>query len=228
MKSIAEQMVNLERKNMKRVANGLAEIQDDAPQQAEQVAEIFNTLFGQLRAAFPAAMANLRTQEELNEFRRQWLLSFRENGITTMAQVNAGMRAARKQEKPFLPSPGQFVAWCRDGKGALGITAAEVLKEFWHWRRTVFRYPTSEQYPWTQAVMYQICLELRRRSNDRQLTEPELLAEAKKLIQYWDDRVTEGKPVPPIRKALSAPAQDSGPTPAEILKAEYLRRKGMV
>lgn len=228
MKSIAEQMVNLDRENMKRVANGLAEIQEDAPKQAEQVAEIFNTLFGQLRAAFPAAMANLRTQEELNEFRRQWLLSFRENGITTMAQVNAGMRAARKQEKPFLPSPGQFVAWCRDGKGALGITAAEVLKEFWHWRRTVFRYPTSEQYPWTQAVMYHICLELRRRSNDRQLTEPELLAEAKKLIQYWDDRVTEGKPVPPVRKALSAPAQDSGPTPAEILKAEYLRRKGMV
>lgn len=228
MKSIAEQMVNLDRENMKRVANGLAEIQDDAPQQAEQVAEIFNTLFGQLRAAFPAAMANLRTQEELNEFRRQWLLSFRENGITTMAQVNAGMRAARKEEKPFLPSPGQFVAWCRDGKGALGITAAEVLKEFWHWRRTVFRYPTSEQYPWTQAVMYHICLELRRRSNDRQLTEPELLAEAKKLIEYWDDRVTEGKPVPPVRKALSAPAQDSGPTPAEILKAEYLRRKGMV
>lgn len=228
MKSIAEQMVNLDRENMKRVANGLAEIQDDAPQQAEQVAEIFNTLFGQLRAAFPAAMANLRTQEELNEFRRQWLLSFRENGITTMAQVNAGMRAARKQEKPFLPSPGQFVAWCREGKGALGITAAEVLKEFWHWRRTVFRYPTSEQYPWTKAVMYHICLELRRRSNDRQLTEPELLAEAKKLIQYWDDRVTEGKPVPPVRKALSSPAQDSGPTPAEILKAEYLRRKGMV
>ncbi|MGP2486946.1 replication protein P [Pantoea ananatis] len=228
MKSIAEQMVNLDRENMKLVANGLAEIQDDAPKQAEQVAEIFNTLFGQLRAAFPAAMANLRTQEELNEFRRQWLLSFRENGITTMAQVNAGMRAARKQEKPFLPSPGQFVAWCREGKGALGITAAEVLKEFWHWRRTVFRYPTSEQYPWSQAVMYHICLELRRRSNDRQLTEPELLGEAKKLIQYWDDRATEGKPVPPVRKALSAPAQDSGPTPAEILKAEYLRRKGMV
>lgn len=228
MKSIAEKMLNLDRENMKRVANGLAEIQDDAPQQVEQVAEIFNTLFGQLRAAFPAVMANLRTQEELNEFRRQWLLSFRENGIITMAQVNAGMRAARKQEKPFLPSPGQFVAWCREGKGALGITAAEVLKEFWHWRRTVFRYPTSEQYPWSQAVMYHICLELRRRSNDRQLTEPELLGEAKKLIQYWDDRVTEGKPVPPVRKALSAPAQDSGPTPAEILKAEYLRRKGMV
>ncbi|WP_240331513.1 replication protein P, partial [Enterococcus faecium] len=25
--------------------------------------------------------------------------------------VNAGMRVARRQNRPFLPSPGQFVAW---------------------------------------------------------------------------------------------------------------------
>ncbi|RXK74235.1 hypothetical protein ET132_27030, partial [Klebsiella pneumoniae] len=33
---------------------------------------------------------------------------------TTMEQVNAGMRVARRQNRPFLPSPGQFVAWCRE------------------------------------------------------------------------------------------------------------------
>ena len=27
-----------------------------------------------------------------------------------MEQVNAGMRVARRQNRPFLPSPGQFVA----------------------------------------------------------------------------------------------------------------------
>ncbi|NGK77393.1 Replication protein P, partial [Escherichia coli] len=42
------------------------------------------------------------------------VLAFRENGITTMEQVNAGMRVARRQNRPFLPSPGQFVAWCRE------------------------------------------------------------------------------------------------------------------
>ena len=31
-----------------------------------------------------------------------------------MEQVSDGMRVARRQNRPFLPSPGQFVAWCRE------------------------------------------------------------------------------------------------------------------
>ena len=36
-------------------------------------------------------------QNELNEIRRQWVLAFRKTGITTMEQVNAGMRVTRQQ-----------------------------------------------------------------------------------------------------------------------------------
>ncbi|HDZ2095938.1 TPA: Replication protein P, partial [Klebsiella pneumoniae] len=75
--------------------------------QAAKTAEIFNELFRQLLAVFPV-LAN-KSVEDLNEMRRQWLLAFKENGITTVEQINAGMRVARKQEKPFMPSPGQFV-----------------------------------------------------------------------------------------------------------------------
>ncbi len=85
------------------------------------MAQVFNKLFNELRAAFPASMANFRTREDLNEFRRQWLLAFQENRIHTMAQVDAGMRIARRQERPFLPSPGQFVARCKQSGGALGV-----------------------------------------------------------------------------------------------------------
>jgi hypothetical protein len=59
-------------------------------------AEVFNELFRQLLAVFPA-LAN-KSAEDLNEMRRQWLLAFKENGITTVEQINAGMRVARKQE----------------------------------------------------------------------------------------------------------------------------------
>ncbi|MBX9028045.1 hypothetical protein GQS73_04545 [Enterobacter ludwigii] len=48
----------------------------------------------------------------LNEFRCQLLLTFQENGIHSMAQVDAGMRISCRQERPSLPSPGQIVAWC--------------------------------------------------------------------------------------------------------------------
>lgn len=224
MKSLSEQMQGFDRENFRRVAHGMPEVQEQASQ-VDQTAGIFNDLFNQLRVAFPAAMAGFREQAEFNELRRQWALAFRENGITTMEQVAAGMRVARRQEKPFLPSPGQFVAWCKEERCLLGFSVDQVMTEYWKWRRLVFRYPTSEQYPWPAPVLYHICIELRRQSTDRQMTERELHQAAAKCLAGWEQRVSEGKPIPPVRRALAAPAKASGPTPAELLKAKYEQRK---
>lgn len=225
MKSLSEQMVSIDRENFARIARGMPELPDVQDTPAEQTAEIFNALFSALRAAFPASVHSFSDQSEFDELRRQWALAFRENGITTMEQVNAGLRIARRQERPFLPSPGQFIAWCREGHGALGITVDDVMSEYWRWRKLVFRYPTSEQYPWSQPVLYHIFLELRRRGTDGQLSEKELVRVAGDLLHDWEMRVLDGKPVPPVRRALTAPAQDRGPTPAQMLMAKYKQRK---
>lgn len=224
MKSLSEQLLNCDRENFRRIANGMPEAPAERPQ-VEQTAEIFNALFSALRAAFPASLHSFNDQAEFNELRRQWVLAFRENGITTMEQVSAGLRVARRQEKPFLPSPGQFVAWCKEELCLLGITVDEVMTEYWKWRRLVFRYPTSEQYPWPAPVLYHICIELRRQSTDRQMTEKELHQAAAKCLADWEKRFSEGKPIPPVRRAIAAPAKASGPTPAEMLKAQYEQRK---
>ncbi|APZ06972.1 phage replication protein [Kosakonia cowanii JCM 10956 = DSM 18146] len=223
MKNLAESIRNFDREQARRVAHNLPE-QYTEREQMQQVAQIINGLFVQLAAAFPASLVN-RSQEDVNEIRRQWVLAFKENGITSMEQVEAGMRMVRRQERPFLPSPGQFVAWCREGKGLLGVSPADVMTEFWKWRKLVFKYPTSEQYPWPQPLLYHVCLELRRRGVDRQMNEKELLSEAGHLLAHWEKRVAEGKPIPPVRRALAAPNQDRGPTPAEMLMAEYKRRQ---
>lgn len=225
MKTLSEQMVNFDRENFARVAHGMPELQDTQAPQAEQTAEIFNALFSALRAAFPASVHSFNDQDAFNELRRQWLLAFRENGITTMEQVNAGLRVARRQERPFLPSPGQFIAWCREGRSALGISAADVMAEYWKWQKLVFRYPSSEQYPWPKPVLYHICLELRHRSTEGQLSRQELEREAVAVLDMWERRVQSGKPVPPIRRALAAPKATTGPTPAQMLMAQYKRKK---
>ncbi|EQS54116.1 TPA: phage replication protein [Escherichia coli] len=228
MKNIAAQMINFDREQMRRIANNMPEQYDEKPQ-VQQVAQIINGVFSQLLATFPASLAN-RDQNELNEIRRQWVMAFRENGITTMEQVNAGMRVARRQERPFLPSPGQFVAWCKQSGGALGITVDQVITEYWDWRNRSFEFTSSEHFPWSQPVMYHICVELRHRSTERQLTHGELAREAGDLLDMWERRVTEGKPVPPVRRAIAAPAAQHGPTPIQLLQAKYNRNKsnGMV
>ncbi|WP_425267718.1 replication protein P [Enterobacter hormaechei] len=146
MKSLSEQMVSIDRENFARIARGMPELPDAQDTPAEQTAEIFNALFSALRAAFPASVHSFSDQSEFDELRRQWALAFRENGITTMEQVNAGLRIARRQERPFLPSPGQFIAWCREGHGALGITVDDVMSEYWRWRKLVFRYRIFRNY----------------------------------------------------------------------------------
>lgn len=228
MKNIAAQMINFDREQMRRIANNMPEQYDEKPQ-VQQVAQIINGVFSQLLATFPASLAN-RDQNELNEIRRQWVMAFRENGITTMEQVNAGMRVARRQERPFLPSPGQFVAWCKQSGGALGITVDQVITEYWDWRNRSFEFTSSEHFPWSHPVMYHICVELRHRSTERQLTHGELAREAGDLLDMWERRVTEGKPVPPVRRAIAAPAAEHGPTPIQLLQAKYNRNKsnGMV
>ncbi|EPL3985470.1 TPA: replication protein P [Citrobacter freundii] len=225
MKNLSEQMVNFDRENFVRVAHGMQEQQDVQAPDVEQTAEIFNSLFSALRAAFPASAHSFNNQAEFDELRRQWLLAFSENGITTMEQVNAGLRVARRQERPFLPSPGQFVAWCREGRCVLGITVADVMAEYWKWQKLVFRYTSSEKYPWSRDVLYHICLELRHRSTEGQLSRQELERETVKVLEMWERRVLSGKPIPPVRRALAAPKPVTGPTPAEMLMAQYKQRK---
>ncbi|QGG08509.1 replication protein P [Enterobacter cancerogenus] len=223
MKNLAESIRNFDREQAHRVAHNLPE-QYNEREQTQQVAQIINGLFVQLAAAFPASLVN-RSQEDVNEIRRQWVLAFKENGITTLEQVEAGMRMVRRQERPFLPSPGQFIKWCREGHSVLGINTAEVMAEYWKWRKLVFRYLSSEQYPWPKPIYYHICLELRRRGTEGQLCQKELEREASDILDLWEKRVLAGKPIPPVRRALAAPVVQKGPTPAELLKAKYARLK---
>ena len=223
MKNLAESIRNFDREQARRVAHNMPEKYTER-EQTQQVAQIINGLFVQLAAAFPASLVN-RSQEDVNEIRRQWVLAFKENGITTLDQVEAGMRMVRRQEHPFLPSPGQFIKWCREGRYVLEITTADVMAEYWKWRKLVYRYPSSEQYPWPAPVLYHICTELLRQSTDRQMTESEMHQAASKALAGWEERVAAGKPVPPIRRAIAAPAKASRPTPAEMLMAEYKKRK---
>ena len=223
MKNLAESIRNFDREQARCVAHNLTE-QYTEREQTQQVAQIINGLFVQLAAAFPASLVN-RSQEDVNEIRRQWVLAFNENGITTMEQVEAGMRMVRRQDRPFLPSPGQFIKWCREGHCVLGITTAEVMAEYWKWRKLVFRYPSSEQYPWPKPIYYHICLELRRRGTDGQLSHKELEREAGDILDRWEKRVLAGKPIPPVRRALAAPKIAAGSTPAEMLMAKYKKRK---
>ena len=153
----------------------------------QQVAQVFNELFRQLKATFPAAIANFKEQSDLDEFKRQWTIAFIENGIRTLEQINIGMKIARQQTNPFLPSPGQFVQWCKQGDyTALGLPTDDelfdIFKEYCSvrgWRR--FNWQSNACY-WMVTKIY---TEMRNRnlsdSEVRKLCSSELNAMAKRI-----------------------------------------------
>ncbi len=190
--------------------------------------KLVDMLFENLMQVFPAStQTNLRTDADIRVAKQQWIAAFAESGITSREQLSAGMQKARSSQSPFWPSPGQFISWCREGTGVLGVSVDDIMSEYWRWRKLVFRYPTSEQFPWKdkKPLYYHVCLELRRRGTEGQLSEKELIRAAGDILHDWEKRALSGKPVPPIRRALVAPKVAAGPTPAEMLMAQYKQRK---
>lgn len=204
MKSIAESMHNFERGNFQRIAAGLPEMQDapGAAQQTAKTAEIFNGLFRQLLVVFPA-LAN-KAPEDLDEMRRQWLLAFKENGITTVEQINAGMRVARQQDKPFMPSPGQFVAWCKaEEAAAAGLPDANELVDLvYQYCRTRGLYPDAESYPWKCNAHYWLVTALYTDMRANALSDAELRRKAARELSRMIARINSGEMLPAPVKQL--------------------------
>ncbi|CNG70087.1 replication protein P [Yersinia enterocolitica] len=172
----------------------------DKPKQQvpEQAAQIFNELFRQLKAAFPALMTSIKDQSDLNELRRQWVLAFIENGITSIDQVNAGMKIARQQATPFLPSPGQFIAWCKQGATrAAGLPDADELYDMvmdYAKRRDMFS--SAEAFPWPSNPAYWMVTKLYSQQRVQGLSEQDLRKRCGKELADMSKRIESGEPIP--------------------------------
>ncbi|HDY4931564.1 TPA: DNA replication protein [Yersinia enterocolitica] len=164
----------------------------------EQAAQIFNELFRQLKAAFPALMTSIKDQNDLNELRRQWVLAFVENGITSIDQVNAGMKIARQQATPFLPSPGQFIAWCKQGATrAAGLPDADELYDMvmdYAKRRDMFS--SAEAFPWASNAAYWMVTKLYSQERVQGLSEQDLRKRCGKELADMSKRIESGEPIP--------------------------------
>ena len=135
--------------------------------------KLVDMLFENLMQVFPAStQTNLRTGDDIRVAKQQWIAAFAESGITSREQLSAGMQKARSSQSPFWPSPGQFISWCREGSGALGVSVDDIMSEYWRWRKLVFRYPTSEQFPWRDKNPLYYHVERRGNSAKRNLSGP--------------------------------------------------------
>jgi len=181
------------------------------------VSEQFNDIFRQLSQIFPGFRASIKTQDDLNTMRQQWVLAMVEGGIRTLDQIEKGLSAARNADTDFLPSCGRFVSWCNaNNRAALGLpTDDEVMAEFKRYAREKYRFASPENFEWSHPVMYWVVLDVRRMMYQHNFTDVEVLRSIKKHMHKWERELKEGRRIPAPVKQLADKRRP--PAAADIL-----------
>lgn len=161
--------------------------------------KLVDALFRQLKQVFPAAsQTNLRSESDESAAKKQWIAAFAENGIRSRDQLSAGMQHARASESPFWPSPGQFIAWCKQGIiRASGLPDESELYEMvmaYSAKRGL--YDTPEAYPWTSNSCYWMVTKLYSEMRGLNLTEAELRKRCTKELAAMSKRIEANEPIP--------------------------------
>lgn len=97
------------------------EVQAPQDEARRQMAVAINELFTELRLIRSAWRQAWPDRETYQAAKVQWMQAFLDEGIRTQGQIEFGMIKARKQVSDFIPSPGQFIEWCKPTPEMLGL-----------------------------------------------------------------------------------------------------------
>ncbi|WP_338523345.1 replication protein P [Pseudomonas batumici] len=86
-----------------------------------KMAGAINELFKELRLIRSAWRQAWPDKETYQAAKVQWMQAFLDEGVCSQGQVDFGMARARKQVSDFIPSPGQFIEWCKPTPEMLGL-----------------------------------------------------------------------------------------------------------
>jgi hypothetical protein len=116
-------------KALSNIANNLNfQAQQQAPQEFElppQAIAIVNVLFNDLKGICTAWRQTFTDVSIEQAAKQQWAQAFVENNIVNQSQIDFGMKKARQLAKPWFPSSGEFISWCKPSLEDYGLPNAE-------------------------------------------------------------------------------------------------------
>lgn len=161
--------------------------------------QLVDALFRQLKQVFPAAtQTNLRSPADESAAKKQWIVAFAENGIRSREQLSYGMQFARANGSPFWPSPGQFIAWCK--QGALKAAGLPDEDELYVMAITYTRrrggYVSAEAYPWASVPAYWMVTNLCDHMRHENWSEAQLRKGCGTELKLMAKRIESGEKIP--------------------------------
>lgn len=193
-----------------RDAGALSRLAGDGPQPVDRgvhegVERLVDALFNNLKQVFPASVSTAwRRPEDEAAAKRQWIVAFAENGIQSKQQLSAGMKQARASSSPFLPSPGQFIEWCKEASfSAAGLPDDEELYDMFKlYCRDRGLYDSSEKYPWKSAPCFHMVTAVYNQMRSFNLNDSEVRKRCAGELRKMSRRIEAGEEIPEPRPQL--------------------------
>lgn len=193
-----------------RDGGALARLAGDGPQPADRgvhegVERLVDALFSNLKQVFPASVSTAwKRPEDEAAAKRQWIAAFAENGIQSKQQLSAGMKQARASSSPFLPSPGQFIEWCKEASfSAAGLPDDEELYDMFKlYCRDRGLYDSSEKYPWESAACFHMITAVYNQMRSFNLSDSEVRKRCADELRKMSRRIAAGEKIPEPRAQL--------------------------
>lgn len=88
--------------------------------------DIVNQLFEKLTVIMPAFKQSWPNEGDFKLAKKEWMLAFRDANINSLEQLKNGINKFRKLPKAFVPSPGEFIAMCRQTPEEMGAPSIDV------------------------------------------------------------------------------------------------------
>ncbi|WP_052123112.1 replication protein P [Gallibacterium anatis] len=181
------------------------------------IERIVNDLFKKLAASCPVLLT--RTEEQLNTLKKQWIYGFVENGINTIEQIQDGMKAVRAKENSYLPSVGEFIAYCKQGeRKRLGLPDEVELKHRLNKFRANGGFYNIDYFEFISTAEYWLITEIANDSRQKEYTEAEENAAIKEALEKMANRLKSGFKLPNPVRTIAKESTVRPYTPQEIAR----------
>lgn len=84
-----------------------------SPDYCEETSEVINILFKELRDNFTAFQQAWPTRQVYDGAKKVWLKAFMLAEINSSEQIQHGLNKCYLMKKPFVPTAGEFISWCK-------------------------------------------------------------------------------------------------------------------
>ena len=178
-----------------------------------------NWLFEELAGTFPAWKSAFDSQQSITTAKRIWFEALSENKIKR-SEISQGLREARKSTNPFLPSVGQFIAWCKViDYETLGLPSLEqLLKRLNHF--SAYGLEEADKFSFKSDAEYWLLTDLYQRNRQYVWKEEMLRNQAEKALLAMAKRIQSGETLPKPQITLPEKSECYMPPP-EVIAARF-------